>query len=77
MLISNPLQKTKARKVINDKVTENRVFYFYYCVQNCSAYNFFRWTFFEFLPTALNSASNFVLYSMIPKKYFSKKEFWI
>jgi hypothetical protein len=32
------LQPTHAKKVIREKVTENGVFYFYYCVQMLSAY---------------------------------------
>jgi hypothetical protein len=44
MGISNPLkklQKTHVKKVINEKVSKNGYFDFYYCVQRFSAYNFF------------------------------------
>jgi hypothetical protein len=40
MQISNPLKKD-AIKARNEKVMENGIFYFYYCMQKFSAYNFF------------------------------------
>ncbi len=44
MLISIPLKKLKEfnmKKIMNKKVIENLIFYFTYCVQKFSVYNFF------------------------------------
>ncbi len=59
MLILNPLkkyQKDSFEKVINEKGTEKGVFYFYYCVQKFSDYNFFWVNCFAFFSTDSNSA---------------------
>ncbi len=75
MLISNPLkkvQKNLCEKSYQNKVTENGVFYFYYCVQKFSAYNFlFSWHFFQRIWTHCK----ILRYMILISKFWEKKTF--
>jgi hypothetical protein len=64
MAVLNPLSKgakNLGKKVFLKKRQKNGVFYFYFCGQNFSTYNFFAW-FIALFSTDLNSAENLVLY---------------
>jgi hypothetical protein len=77
ILISNPLkscEKNYTKKVINEKVTENEDFDFYYCDQKFSAYNFICVIFCTFFDR-LNSASNFSFYDSHTKCFCLYNQF--
>jgi hypothetical protein len=62
--------KTDAKKVISEKVTEN--FYFYYCRQKFSAYNFF-WVIFLNFFQRIRTQHQMLRLMIIPILNFCKK----